>query len=114
MKKRYPKICESSAGIPHTIRSKEFTFAGTEFTFFQFWCGTQQIYVNVQRQNKTNLSMERVLSPSSRRIRWCIVQRGGSGNYSTMYPPKIAGPFKSYKHAIMAYMLLVDSRKEIS
>lgn len=106
-KRKLPKICSKMKRYPlRQIAVATFTRGGTLFSFHMFNDGTQQI-----RRPYDSFNLERVLSPSSQRVRWVLVDRNINtvGNrYAAMYPPAVAGPFRNFAHAITAFMLFKE------
>lgn len=56
-----------------------------------------------------NIYIERVVTPSSRRKRWVVVDRRGVTRKAmhSNYPPKIAGPFPDLDSAKAAYLMVI-------
>ena len=96
--KRLPKICDPDQGI--SIIDHFPVRLNSGWAFSMYHDGTQQWHL---RRGKETF-IERVLSPNSRRKRWCIVERTDG----CLYPPKIAGPFQNFTAAFVAAQLLQE------
>lgn len=86
--------------------------------FFVGWSdGTEQWSV-YRLEVKAVLYVERVVSKTSRRKRWCVVDRRGdwmamlpkTRQFNTqLYPPKVAGPFADLEGAKAALLILLST-----
>jgi len=86
--------------ITHTIRGDG----------WRHWSDGQveQVY-RIPPDANISIFIERVVTPSSRRKRWVVVDRRGVTRKATNsnYPPKIAGPFPDLDSAKAAYLMVI-------
>jgi hypothetical protein len=69
--------------------------------------GTQQVF-QFEWKWPPHIFIERVVSPKSRRKRWCVVNREPAEKWArALYAPKLAGPFPDLDSAKSAYILIM-------
>ena len=102
--KRLPKICLQRRDPHGRVVEVGPLRTRTAFTFRMWADGCQQWMC---MGNGSELALERVLRPNSRRVRWCLVDRTGITGHE-LYPPKVAGPFKNFAVAYVAFQLLQE------
>lgn len=78
-----------------------------EWRFMRWSDGNEQVCLVTDRY-RSELFIERVDAPKSRRKRWRVVSRKGLDN-DTCYPPALSPPFKDLDAAKVAYLIALAS-----
>ena len=70
--------------------------------------GCQQVHQAPSAEWPPTTFIERVVSPKSRRKRWCVVSRKPPERWTrALYAPKLAGPFPDLDGAKAAYLIIM-------